>query len=180
MRNKYGISEILSIDLHDNNTHGITNIGMSEFWNDIVSNSSVMIAPDNGASVRDDYVYDFVLSKTRMGNRVRINNQGELLLGDRLFIVDDIIDSGATAIAASKFMRDCYGCDRITLCATHGVFAIRKQGIADSLQSLPFVSQIYITDSVINTDYLELVPKCSAISCADYIGAKLTQILEVW
>jgi phosphoribosylpyrophosphate synthetase len=178
MKKKYSISKILSIDLHDNNTHGLINISMGSFWNNFIGHDAVMVAPDDGAAIRSDYVYDFVLNKTRFGRKVRMNDCRDLLFNDRLYIVDDIIDTGATATAASKFMRDYYGCEGMVLCATHGVFLVRPRRIAESLQKLPFVLKIYTTDSVMNTDSIDLIPKCSVVNCLDYIGKGVTQALS--
>jgi ribose-phosphate pyrophosphokinase len=177
VKQKYGVSKILSVDLHNPNTYGIINISMSRFWDKFVGSDSVVVAPDNGASVRAGYVYDLVLEKIRLQSGVKVNNSyRDILFNDRVFIVDDIIDTGATVIAASRLIYERYGCDRIALCTTHGVFMIKRQGVEDLLQDVPFISEIYVTDSVTDPSVLALPEKYSIVGCADYIWARLSEL----
>ena len=88
----------------------------------------MVLSPDIGASARAKDVGDRMgvpydhLEKTRLsGTEVRIAPAKSDCAGKRILIVDDMISTGGTIIAASKALKEA-GAASVTVACTHGVF----------------------------------------------------------
>lgn len=165
------VYEITSLDIHsDIATRYKKSYSAIQYVNKAIDdfNPTVLVFPDAGAHTRYSHYSGFstfdciVLDKDReqsSGNigDLKINEEKTKLsskyigLEDRMLIIDDICDGGATFIKASKFLHDKYKC-KIGLYVTHGIFSKGKDIILDS-----GIEKIYTTQSLIkNTEGFEL------------------------
>jgi len=90
----------------------------------------------------------FYITKTRMKKGAIFSNnfRGEVL-GKDVIIIDDIIDTGSTAIAAAKLLKS-HGANRVFLMATHGVFS----NGTDPLFNSGLFEKIIVSDSIPSKD----------------------------
>lgn len=140
-----------------------------------VSEDVVVVAPDLGAMKLAERFADLldrpvaVVRKTRLsGDAVR----AEHVIGDvrerRPVIVDDMISTGATIVAASRALLEA-GCRTpVTVVATHGLFVDRA---TEALTGLP-IGRVIVSDSVPPPTGLDLDLEVATIAplLADAIG----------
>lgn len=123
----------------------------------------LVLAPDQGASKRAQEVASVIgvewdyLVKTRIsGTEVRISPKSLEVDGLNVLIVDDIIATGGTIMAASRELRS-MGASTVTAACTHGLFS--KEALPKLLNEC---------DKVVSTNTLE--GKVSEISVAPQIA----------
>lgn len=86
------------------------------------------------------------------GTKVHLNSKRALVSGDRLLIIDDICDGGATFIGVAKALREYNSDMTIALFVTHGIFSKGRQHLIDN-----GINEIFTTNSLIkNTDGYEV------------------------
>lgn len=121
-----GIDSIITFDLHNprglgNSSMLIRNISCNDFWVDVLRNfmkefahfDYVLVAPDSGAAQRVQLVAQklgieacFIVKR-----RLEVNQAAAISLsgnasGRYALILDDIIDTGRTAVSAAQFLLD--------------------------------------------------------------------------
>ena len=97
------------------------------------------------------------MSKFRRGPdlppTVTLNIGDDFLEGKICVLVDDIIDTGGSMIAAARALKE-KGAARVLLCATHGIFSndalkrLEEATVEVKEQSKKVIDKIYVTDTV--------------------------------
>lgn len=112
---------------------------------------SVVVAPDLGAvKLAEAYARALglplaVVHKHRVsGKEVAVRNVVGVVNGRRAIIVDDMISTGATVIAALEALLAQGGEDEVTVAATHGLFS----GEAATRLDRPEIAHVLTTDSL--------------------------------
>jgi len=123
----------------------------------------LVLAPDHGASERAEEVsrvigveWDYLVKIRISGTEVRISPKSIDVRGKNVLIVDDIISTGGTIIAATRELR-AMGASTVTAACTHGLFA---EG------ALPRIREV--CDRVVSSNTLE--GETSEISVAPQIA----------
>jgi ribose-phosphate pyrophosphokinase len=162
---------LFSIDLHKPDIlqwfdrTGARNISAAPAIGEFFLNHGIdlVLAPDEGAEERAREVANVLgcdhdrLTKTRLsGTEVRISPSQIDARGKDVLIVDDIISTGGTIIAASNELKR-LGAKRVTAACTHGLFV---SGALDKLRNA--------CDRVVCTNTLE--NEVSAISVAKEVA----------
>ncbi len=127
--------KVITVDLHkestlDNFTHAHVDLKaagpIAEYFRD--KGIDMVLSPDIGASARAKDVGDRLgvpydhLEKTRLsGTEVRIAPAKADCTGKRILIVDDMISTGGTIIAAAAALKQA-GALSVSVACTHGVF----------------------------------------------------------
>jgi len=156
-----GADRIIALDIHNYKGLGkakkfVKNILcwdlMADFIARQIDSSWVVVAPDKGAKKRADYFAKSLkikevayLKKIRPEpGRAEIK---ELVGADvrekKALIVDDMIDTGGTLIAAANFLKE-RGARQISAAATHGLFSDN----ALEKINLSIIKTVYITDTM--------------------------------
>ena len=93
------------------------------------SGIDLVLAPDQGASKRAEQVskvigvdWDYLVKTRISGSEVRISPKNIEVRGKNVLIVDDIISTGGTIMAATRELR-AMGASTVTAACTHGLFA---------------------------------------------------------
>lgn len=164
-----GVSKVISFDLHSIKIPELFNIpfvhlsALPLFGQMMEKGNSVLVSPDMGGIRRVEQISNMtglpyvVIDKDRDLETGKINDvriEGEV--AENAFIVDDIIASGKTIIAASNLLKS-KGAKKVTVLATHGVLS--ANAVPDLENSS--IDKIIISDSVDisgkNFDKLEIV-----------------------
>ena len=161
-----GVDEIITIDLHNDEVFNqlnlpITNIVSNDFWLDVIKafmknteqTSYVLVAPDNGASLRVQLLAQQLgieacfITKQRIDiNRATAISISGHLDGRYALILDDIIDTGRTAISAADLLLS-KGAVGVSAFFTHAVLSTASLAV---MQLSPF-GQIIVSDTVHRT-----------------------------
>jgi ribose-phosphate pyrophosphokinase len=158
-----GVNNVISIDMHTTPHKYISNINVEEFWESFIDNKYLIVAPDKGAILRNKSLYHLSLSKERQDNKIIITDCEDLydIKNKDCAIVDDMIDTGKTAIAASDFLME-NGAKSVIVCATH---AVLSEGASQHLQDSKSIEKIFMTDTIMHE---KLQKKYSLISIFGY------------
>jgi len=113
--------------------------------------SAVVVSPDKGGASRSEMFAAYIgipivhLSKTRnlASGEVTVTAISDSVDGKNCIIFDDIINSGATAIRTSEYLKK-HGAGNIFFLATHGVLA----GDAAQKLSRSSIDQVVLTDTI--------------------------------
>ena len=126
----------------------------------------LVLAPDHGASKRAEEVskvigveWDYLVKIRISGTEVRISPKSIDVRGKNVLIVDDIISTGGTIIAATRELR-AMGASTVTAACTHGLFT---EG------ALPRIRKV--CDRVVSSNTLE--GETSEISVAPRIASAI-------
>jgi ribose-phosphate pyrophosphokinase len=126
----------------------------------------VIISPDRGSIERAKYVadllnvkYDYFEKKRISGDKVVIEKKDIDVQGKVVAIVDDMISTGSTIIAAAQILKE-QKAGKIVVGCIHGVF------INNSLQKL----EMYV-DAIVSTNTIE--NEKSVVTVADLIYDQL-------
>lgn len=171
-----GCDRVITIDIHKEDT--LKHFGLpykdlkaaeaiAEYFRD--KNINIVFAPDIGAKDRAKNVgerlgvpYDY-LEKTRIsGTDVRIKPVNSDCTGKNILIVDDMISTGGTIVAATRQLKEA-GAKSVMAACTHGVF------VNDTLDRLEGSS----LDAVLSAN--TIVSKVSKISVAKIISRSLKE-----
>lgn len=183
-----GADRMLTLDLHAGQIQGFFDIPVDNLRIDPIfadyftehglAERAVIVAPDVGAAKRASSVAKrlklpyAIVEKTRVSERT-----GEVealtLIGDvegkRAIIVDDILATGGTVIAAAELLLD-YGAHEVYAAFSHGLFA------ADSIERVErsALKQVMVT----NTIALPQSPKIAPISVGKLFAETIIRIHE--
>lgn len=152
--------EIITYDIHsETNPYVIKNQRPNHFLEAIRDfKPDAIFFPDAGAMTRYQKSFytspDWNMIPKLYGEKVRDQKTGEItsytvvthkdfLNGDRILIVDDICDGGATFISAARELNKLQVKD-IGLCISHGIFSKGTQGMREA-----GISKFYTTDSFV-------------------------------
>jgi ribose-phosphate pyrophosphokinase len=173
-----GADHIVSVDLHARQVEGFfdgpfDNLeGLHQLVLPITKQEGsglVVVSPDAGGSKRaqkfaekvQEHTGEFaplvVMSKFRQGPGVdpivTFTVGGDFLKGKTCVLVDDMIDTGGSIIAAAKALKE-QGAERVIVAASHGIFSngavkrMREATISDGDNSRPVVDKLFVTDSL--------------------------------
>ncbi len=173
-----GATKVTIFDLHADQTQGFFEIPvdtvsasymlLKQIKKDISLNNATIVSPDYGSVKRARKISNLVnlpiaiLDKRRPEpNKAEVINVLGNVTNKTCIIIDDMIDTGGTLLAASDVLKR-YKAKKIIFAATHGLFS---QNASDKLQKAIMnkkVDCIYITntlDSVYNCkiDHLQIV-----------------------
>jgi ribose-phosphate pyrophosphokinase len=165
-----GVRHITSVDMHTPHKH-IHNISMEKFWSNFINDKYVIVAPDKGAVLRNGSLYHLNLFKERSNNTVTATWDGNVLdiKGKDCMIVDDMIDTGKTLIAASDFLT-AKGAGSVSVCATH---AVLSENASQLIQNSRNIEQVHVTDTI---EHKNLPNKYQVTPIFEYILAELKYI----
>ena len=135
----------------------------------------VVVSPDHGSAIRARDLASLLpnsqialIDKRRPApNKAEVSSLIGDVYGKIAIIVDDIVDTGGTMIAASDLLKK-HGAKRILACATHGVFS---QNALELLKQSP-IDLLTITDSI-EHDNLQGI---EVISVAPMLGQVIDHI----
>jgi len=113
----------------------------------------IIVAPDNGAKTRAKEIADSTDCGMTMLKKNRINSEtvimegweGEDPKGQVCIIVDDLISTGGTLLAAAKYLKE-QGAENVYAAATHGVFS--KNAIKRLTDKEEGLDWCIVTDSI--------------------------------
>ncbi len=173
-----GAHQILTVDLHATQVEGFFDgpfenlFGLSQIVAPLIKDEGdqlVVVSPDAGGSKRAEkfarevercsgsFTPLVVMSKFRSGPSVpptvTLTAGEELLKGKTCVLVDDMIDTGGSMIAAARALK-ARGAGRVILCASHGIFSenaidrLQRAEFEDKGRSVPLVDRIYVTDTL--------------------------------
>ncbi len=197
-----GATQIISVDLHARQVEGFfdgpfDNLdGINHFVRPIMEAEGedlVVVSPDAGGSKRAErfarmieteasiYTPLIIMSKFRkeLGEApsVTLTVDSEYLVGKTCILVDDMIDTGGSMIAAASELK-ARGAKRVILCATHGIFsnnAIIKLREAKCLRQgaeVSAIDRIYTSDTIsleaARSDFLQVISLSPLIAEAIY------------
>ncbi len=169
-----GVDQIVTIDLHATQIEGFFNgplenlSGLNQLVEPLikeVGSELIVVSPDAGGAKRaekfarqiekltNNFTPLVVMSKFRPGPgvppQVTLSCGEEFLSGKTCVLVDDMIDTGGSIIAAAESLK-AKGVARVIVCASHGVFsneAVFKMKTA-SFNAEPTIDQIFVTNTL--------------------------------
>lgn len=140
----------------------------------------VVVSPDAGGAERARRIAD-ALGATRpvatiMKRRVEAGKIESMQLvgnvkNEVCIIVDDMIDSGRTAVKAAQLLKENGACI-VILCATHGVFS---DDAAKTLSS-PYLDEIFVTNSIPTTKDISAVSKIKLMDVSSLFAGAMRKI----
>lgn len=157
-----GISEIITVELHAPalqkvvSSMQIYNIQLNSFIAEWIAKEYpvkdlTIVAPDKGSAERAQYIADQLnvpllrATKERFGpDQTRLLSLSDRCKTDYALIVDDIIDTGATALHVIKEIRASNNSCNIDLFAIHPVLS---NNASEALQA-SFVDKVWVTNSI--------------------------------
>lgn len=142
--------------------------------------SAVVVSPDKGGASRSEMFAAYIgipivyLSKTRnlASGEVTVTAISDSVDGKNCIIFDDIINSGATAIRTSEYLKK-HGAGNIFFLATHGVLA---GDAGKKLESSP-IDTIVITDTI-NIPKDKLFAKLRIVSIAPILADAISGVVR--
>ena len=167
------VSKTLVIDMHSPRLKKFLryeNIIPFELFLPYVKKAEVIVAPDVGAlrSAKNiskaSHLPIACMEKVRSAEKVKIVRMEGNVKGKNVVIVDDMITTGGTIVAASKQLKQ-QGAGTITVVATHGLFTA---GAAKRIQQSP-IKQVIVTNTLPQTPH----PKVKVVNIAGFIADML-------
>ncbi len=154
-----GVDEVITIDVHSERDREIVpfplvSISPAEVFRNIIKKydlgDATIVAPDKGAIPRCEAVRSMAaiaqevacFEKRRTPAGVEVEGPSGRV-GERAIIIDDILDTGKTAVLASRILEK-KGVKEIYIMATHGVFSDRYWRKLLAMR----VKAIFCTDTV--------------------------------
>lgn len=186
-----GAHQIITLDLHaaqiegffDGPFENLSALGqMVPFVLKEEGKELLVVSPDEGGSKRaakfardverisGEFIPFAVMSKTRSGPgaapRVTFSVDQDLIKEKTCVLVDDMIDTGGSIIAAAQALKE-KGARRVVICATHPVCS---HGALEKLQSafletegrtMPVIDRVFVTDTLplrqARSDFLKVI-----------------------
>ncbi|GIW48253.1 MAG: ribose-phosphate pyrophosphokinase [Deltaproteobacteria bacterium] len=185
---KAGVSRVVTMDLHAGQIQGFFDVPVDHLYaapvlidyikNKFRKDEIVIVSPDAGGMERARaYAKRLGTGLAMTDKRRPAPNEAEIMnvIGDVkgkiAIIVDDLVDTGGTAIqAAQALIRE--GAKGVTLCCTHGVLsgnAIKK--IEDSP-----LEEVIITDTIPPREEAKRSGKIKVLSIASLLGEAIRRI----
>lgn len=183
-----GAQQLVTVDLHATQVEGFFDgpfenlSGLNQIVRPLVEEEGsdlVVVSPDAGGAKRAEnfarqverisgsFAPLIVMSKFRPGPTtppiVTLSAGPEILAGKTCVLVDDMIDTGGSIIAAAQALKE-KGAARVIVCATHAVFsnqALSNLEAAKTDSGERSVDRIYVTDTLpvgaVSSDFLRVV-----------------------
>ncbi len=185
---KAGVSRVVTMDLHAGQIQGFFDVPVDHLYaapvlidyikSKFSKDEIVIVSPDAGGMERARaYAKRLGTGLAMTDKRRPAPNEAEIMnvIGDVkgkiAIIVDDLVDTGGTAIqAAQALIRE--GAKGVTLCCTHGVLsgnAIKK--IEDSP-----LEEVIITDTIPTREEAKRSGKIKVLSIASLLGEAIRRI----
>lgn len=160
--NNMGLDLVSSVDVHnpaltEKLINNFSNHGIEETHRKIISEiqPTFIVFPDKGAMSRyhtglsqiDTIFCDKIRDQSTgqiLGTTLNMKGNRDFISRDRLLIVDDICDGGATFIGVAKALREKNEYMQINLFVTHGIFSKGKQHLIQN-----GIDYIYTTNSLL-------------------------------
>lgn len=171
-----GAHQIVTVDLHATQVEGFFDgpfenlSGLNQIVPHVIAEEGgdlVVVSPDAGGAKRaeifarqverlsDTFAPLVVMSKFRPGPAaspiVTLSAGPEILSEKTCVLVDDMIDTGGSIVAAATALKE-KGAARVIVCATHGVFsdsAVERLAGARLSDGRSVVDKIYVTDTLV-------------------------------
>ncbi len=169
-----GVDQIVTVDLHATQIEGFFNGSLENLsgLNQLVAplikevgSDLIVVSPDAGGAKRaekfarqvekltQNFTPLVVMSKFRPGPgvppQVTLSCGAEFLTGKTCVLVDDMIDTGGSIVAAAEALKE-QGVARVIVCTTHGVFskdAVLKMRSA-SFKGEGSIDRIFVTNTL--------------------------------
>jgi ribose-phosphate pyrophosphokinase len=182
-----GANRVLAMDLHAGQIQGFFNIPFDHIYAMPVlmealrarfTSDAVVVSPDAGGVERARaYSKRLNASLAIIDKRRSSPNVSEVmhLIGDvkgkDAIIIDDMIDTGGTLTQAARAVMD-HGARSVSACATHGVLS----GPALARIEESALSDVFITDTIAQSDNLKHSKKLRVITVARLLGEAVKRI----
>lgn len=194
-----GAHQVVTIDLHATQVEGFFDgpfenlSGLNQIVRPVVleeGSDLVVVSPDSGGAKRAEnfarqvekissvFAPLIVMSKFRAGPNVApmvtMSAGPEILSGKTCVLVDDMIDTGGSIVAAARALKD-KGAARVIVCATHAVFsnnALANLAGARTESGDRAIDRVYVTDTLpveeLPSEFLRIVTVGPLIAEAIY------------
>ncbi|RME79157.1 MAG: ribose-phosphate pyrophosphokinase [Planctomycetota bacterium] len=182
---KAGANRVVTIDLHAGQIQGFFDIPLDhlyarnifiEYIESLRLDNIVVVSPDTGG-IQMARAYSnrlgatfATVDKTRISpTEVKSGYVIGEVEGKNVILVDDIIATGGSIVAASHILKE-HGAEKIYVCATHGIFC--KDGV-EKLSQAP-IEQIIVTDTIPQRQ--DLPDKFKVLTVARMLGEAILRI----
>jgi ribose-phosphate pyrophosphokinase len=185
---KMGVDRVLTLDLHSGQIQGyfngrapLDNLQMAQEFAQYVRqcgwferNSTVIVSPDAGGVARAhafadltgvSHIVTVMKRRERAGVVGSMQTVGEVA-GYTCIIIDDMIDTGGTLVAACKLLKD-LGAVRVVACITHGILTdpcIERVNNCDAL------AELVVSDSLPQREHQRRCPKLRVLGIASLLA----------
>lgn len=174
-----GAHQIVTLDIHATQIEGFFDgpfenlSGLNQLVPVVLEEEAgelVVVSPDAGGAKRAEnfarriegqsgrFTPLVVMSKFRPGPDippvVTLNVGKDMLAGKTCVLVDDMIDTGGSIIAAAEALKEA-GAARVIVCATHAVFsnnAVEKMATKTTAGGSRTIDRVFVTDTLPTTD----------------------------
>jgi ribose-phosphate pyrophosphokinase len=187
-----GVDELVVFDLHsvrllEQTPLSITNITCKDFWIGILrtfmqqlgSNEYVLVAPDNGAAMRVQAVAEqlgiqtcFVAKRRTDINQASAISLNGSVLGKYALILDDIIDTGRTAVGAAELVLN-HGALGVSGFFTHAVLSSASLAVMQVAQ----FDRVVVADTLHRTALS--YGSMSYVSITSFIVENIAKIMTI-
>ena len=185
-----GADRIVSVDLHTGQIQGFVSTPFDaltalpvfvEYLSSIVEGRITVVSPDSGrVKLAEKYARHLENSQVAFVHKRRSPDEHNVasaleIIGDvkdrHAVIVDDIIDTGGTVVAAAELLRE-RGALSVTVMATHGVFS---PPAIDRIKNAP-IEEVVVTNTLPTPDDARDLDKITVLSSAPLIADTLRAI----
>lgn len=185
-----GASRILTVDIHSEQQPGFVEIPWDNLYASYALfpvlkkyfNKDIVVAsPDKGGVLKASFYADYlnadgiaIVFKERDVHVMNQSNAFEVIgdvKGKDVLIVDDMIDTAGTIVAAAKILKD-RGAKRVFAAATHGLFS----DPAPKLIAESVIEKVFVTDTVPIRKEMLASPKVEVISIASLLAQAINCI----
>lgn len=176
----------LVIDLHADAIEGFFDVGVTHLSGMTIFKSAlsqiiathpesyIIVSPDAGGKQRAKRFAKKLevglvgMDKTRLkpGEVADISLVGDVE-GCDLILVDDMVDSGGTLIAASTYLINEKKAKSVQAVCTHGVLSLNA---IDNIEKAEHLSKIYVSDTIVLSDKVKASSKIEVISSSDALA----------
>ena len=184
-----GADRVITLDLHASQIQGFFNIPIDNFMGlPVLSNyfmdkkleNVTIVSPDHGGVTRarafsqvlEDCPIAIIDKRRPEPNKAEVMNIIGTVEGKTCIIVDDMIDTAGTLVAAANALKAA-GAHKVYACATHGVLsgpAIER--IANSQ-----IEEVVITNSIYQAPHKQ-TPKLKVLSVGQMLGHGILRIIN--
>ncbi len=176
-----GINQVISFDLHEPSIKSdfaldLQEIDLVDFWakfirDKFVDEKKCIVSPDRGGMQRAEKISKILNVDFAYVEKKRIDSDKTIALrlkgkvkDKQIILVDDILDTGMTAINASKLLKE-KGAKNIIGCFAHGIFA---NDVVQKLETSNF-DKIFVTNTIKLRDDVLKSEKISVVSIDDLL-----------
>ncbi len=190
-----GADRVMTLDLHCGQIQGffrnmpMDNLQASIIFADYVKKQpwfdperTVVVSPDAGGVERANTFADHIQASgivTILKRRVEAGKVSSMqMVGDvrdlYVVIVDDMVDTGGTLIAACQLLKNKGGAKRIAVCATHGLLS---KSACENLRDCDALDQLIVTDSIPQESHVRRMgPKLNVLSTAALLATAVSHV----